>query len=944
MSSCILCSKIFSSETKLINHYTKKSPCIDNTILWHTNKHKYITNITFNQYQLEFIESPLEDSKLLGIPGGGKTRCIIEKIFKHLSNNDYLSNNDFIILSFSKRARFDFIEKGKIYKKIFTKNNVRTLHSLAQLIVSTLQKNNTNSLETIILAALNLIKNKSLESIKQLPIFSSIKTIYLDESQDISESQYQLVSQIKNKLKCHLIMVGDPNQNIYQFQGGSDKFLLEYPGKTYYLKHNYRSSQNIVALTNSISPNKLNIMESASQSEENNKITISVNSIEDIKTQIIAEINSYCGDLSQIAIIGPVRKSNPISNTYLNIGLSYIVNILEEHNIQYTKFFKDSNSYNTQQDTEVRRSNNHVNLLTIHGSKGLEFDKVILLNFHFNTFGIQPSLEDYNRFRYLWYVAVSRAKTDLSIYCLNNRIIWPLIKHIPSDIYTINKPPVFPKLTFNETRKKLNHGVTELLKNAKPEQLYTLENLINHKVIEHQIYQVDNTKILEYREYSTLYGLFIEKIFEYYYSLKNNNITNNIFYKFKQHIEIGIFIDAKLARYVIMLIKRLNYKLTDQFYLEIFHNHKHKFSSKELQVYHYIESKISNRLQPFTLIFENEVIINDLDYIIELCNSMITNYNHPKYIQHIFQIILYNYQIDNEAAYLWKKDFTPHLNTLQPFIDKIQEYVANIKDTMEFGIQTQHPNLPIIGIIDILQNKNTIIDIKFTKNLDIKHILQVLFYYNNLFPSWNKPKSLFVLNLQKGINYQIIIDPRINNYDILKQLCLITKEKMTNLLFLYDLETTGLDTQTCEIIERYFLEYNLNFVISEGIININKTIPPFITDLTGISNKMIFNGDDTKKIYSDIEELYKYSTNPKFMAHNGNSFDHKILTHQKILPKNYDNLLDSRYIIRMLADSDNNDLKYLFDTIVKTKIENYHRAKVDVIMLQQIMKKLDFKI
>ena len=140
MFNCILCSKTFSSETKLINHYTKKSPCIDNTILWHTNKNKYITNITFNQNQLEFIESPLEDSKLLGIPGGGKTRCIIEKIFKHLSNNDYHSNNDFLILSFSKRARFDFIEKGKIYKKIFTKNNVRTLHSLAQLIVSIFKK------------------------------------------------------------------------------------------------------------------------------------------------------------------------------------------------------------------------------------------------------------------------------------------------------------------------------------------------------------------------------------------------------------------------------------------------------------------------------------------------------------------------------------------------------------------------------------------------------------------------------------------------------------------------------------------------------------------------------------------------------------------------------------------------------------------------------------
>ena len=36
-----------------------------------------------------------------------------------------------LILSYSKRARGDFISKGKIYPKIFNRTNVRTLHSLA---------------------------------------------------------------------------------------------------------------------------------------------------------------------------------------------------------------------------------------------------------------------------------------------------------------------------------------------------------------------------------------------------------------------------------------------------------------------------------------------------------------------------------------------------------------------------------------------------------------------------------------------------------------------------------------------------------------------------------------------------------------------------------------------------------------------------------------------
>ena len=37
----------------------------------------------FNKEQLDFINSDIINLKLLGIPGGGKTRCIIE----HIHNN-----------------------------------------------------------------------------------------------------------------------------------------------------------------------------------------------------------------------------------------------------------------------------------------------------------------------------------------------------------------------------------------------------------------------------------------------------------------------------------------------------------------------------------------------------------------------------------------------------------------------------------------------------------------------------------------------------------------------------------------------------------------------------------------------------------------------------------------------------------------------------------------
>lgn len=947
---CIFCKKEFQNKSKLNKHFIKKNPCTGNTKDWIENKKKILDAMSkpiflFNSEQLKFINSPLIDCKLIGIPGGGKTRCIIEKIYTHLNNGDYSNKNDYLILSFSKRARFDFIQKGKIYKSYFTRNNVRTLHSLSQLIISKFQNNKTSCLETIILAALKIVEKTDHKKLKELEAFQTLKTIYLDESQDISGSQFKLILLLKNKLLCNLVMVGDPNQNIYQFQGGSDKYLLNFEGETYTLKKNYRSTKNIVEFTNNISPNNLNEMESSVNYDINSKVNIFISNIYNIKKQILEEIKNSEYDLSDIAIIGPVRKSKPISNTYMNIGLSYIVNFLEENGINYVKFFKDSDE--TIYDNELKKKPNHINILTIHGSKGLEFKHVFLVNFHFHTFGMRVSTEEYNKFKYLWYVGVSRAMYKLSIFSLEKKDIWPLLRNVPNNIYNCNKHPQFKKLLFFERTPSINHSVTGILKKSTPEDLYRFESILNYTIEKEIIYDITYNNILDYHEYSSLYGLFIEKIFEYFYSKKNYNLKNNIFYQFKKQITNSILVENYLINDVIKLIRKLNYNLTQEFDLDMFHKYKNYFSHRELLIYNYIESRVLNRKGNFSFVFENDVIVRDEKTLIKICDMMINDYNY-NYIENIFKLVLYKYQIEKESGFLWKKDFTNHIKSLAVYIKKIEIYVNSIVSKMEFGVMTVHPNIPIIGIIDILENGKNILDIKFTSTIDLKQVIQVLLYYNNYFPSWTQDKELYILNLKLGIKYRININKSVTNYSILKELCFITKDKLRNLLFIYDLETDGLDFNTCNIIERYFLEYNLNFVLSQGVLNIKKKVPHFITELTGITNTMIDNGDTINDFENDINDLLKISINPSFMAHNGSMFDHKIMFRYNLFNGiKKQNLLDSRYIIRMLMDSKDNNLGYIFKTFLSDKydinIKNLHRADTDVFVLKLILKNLMYE-
>ncbi|MDO5715940.1 MAG: ATP-dependent helicase [Tissierellia bacterium] len=78
--------------------------------------------------------------------------------------------------------------------------------------------------------------------------------IQIDEGQDTSYSQFQLIKLLVQP-KNNLFIVADDDQSIYSFRGADPQGILnlkdEYPNlKTYYMEENFRSSKNIVNLSN----------------------------------------------------------------------------------------------------------------------------------------------------------------------------------------------------------------------------------------------------------------------------------------------------------------------------------------------------------------------------------------------------------------------------------------------------------------------------------------------------------------------------------------------------------------------------------------------------------------------------------------------------------------------------------------------------------------------
>ena len=892
------------------------------------------------------------NTSIIGNPGCGKTKSIIDYCIRN-----FTKKGEFLIITFSNKAQCDFIEKGSKISKLFSNssNNCKTVHKLASIISKNLiEKSSEKNLNTLILSTLKLIKN---EDISNLIIFKNCKIIFIDEAQDINENQYNLILEISNKLKIPLVLVGDPNQSIYQFQGGTDKYLLEHSNDNnkYILANNYRSSNEIVDFCKYLRPhNDLPAMISKT-TIRCDKTFIYINSIDNIKEQILNEINKGDYPLKDIAIIGSVK----LSKNNVSIGLQQICNFLNDNNIKYIQYFKDAgNNSNISFDLneKIEAKEDHINILTIHGSKGLEFKKVLCINFHFTTFSRKPSEEQYNIFKYFWYVAFTRAINKLIIYVDETKKIFPYIKIVPNNLYESNRELIIENENFLiDNNNKLSFPITDILNNNKyfnENNYYRFQEEFKYTIEKTQLFKFnDNNEIYEFNKYSALYGCFFEELFKFYWYVNNKSINDYIengIINLEDKLCIYSNEDYKKYSYAIHLLKKDRGLIDSQniINIDLLEKNKYKLSEIEFNFYNYIRTKIDCKNKVYIqIIITIDLCEYDKEYYSSLYKSLLINENKEEII---FKIVLYQYQINNECKRYLKYDWTNHLNSISHYYHYINNLTFD-KPNYNFNKITINNHLEIHGIIDIFDNKNNnIIELKFVKTIDIKYILQTILYNNNYYFKYN----MEIINLLTGIKYTI----HFMNTDNLKfnyYLCDVLNIKMNNNIIILDIETNTINQEidfklpeNVEIIERYFYEYNFNTVLSNGLImNKNKLTTSHITGIT--DEELQKNGDiNYLKMKNDILKFMNYMNKPILIAHNGNCFDFPILEYYNIIDNNNIKKIDTLYLLRLFIKDKikTNKLIDLYKNICDKEAVQEHRAKADVILLVNIFNKLNLEI
>lgn len=319
----------------------------------------------------------------------------------------------FISLFKSRGLCIDDFEKLKeqaIDKNIFMQNRTIIFLSIVKPIFSHYQDYLKNleqiDFNDMINEATNLITNRK--------VGFKLKYIIVDEYQDISVSRYKLIKEIRDLSNTRVMVVGDDWQSIYRFTGSDiDLFtnFINYFGHSELLKieKTYRNSQELIDIAGNFimkNPKQLN-KQLISDKHHSNPVHIYRfgDKIESAMTQAIEEIVYHFGETSEIMLLG---RNNFDIDVFEKSEMFEIKKRSKEVNLICKKY------------PELK-----INFLTVHRSKGLEADNVIVINLRNMLVGFPNKISDdpllslvltdkddfsYAEERRLFYVAITRTK------------------------------------------------------------------------------------------------------------------------------------------------------------------------------------------------------------------------------------------------------------------------------------------------------------------------------------------------------------------------------------------------------------------------------------------------------------------------------------------------------------------------------------------------------
>ncbi|MBN2268406.1 MAG: ATP-dependent helicase [Acholeplasmataceae bacterium] len=404
----------------------------------------------FSEEQRKAIASDQPFLFLQACAGSGKTRVIVERVKRHLLEN--VNQDHILCITFTRKASVEMDER--------LKHRIKNVYTFHQFCLNMLKENSSYPYEIIDPNDLAYSPNQLLQianyknslyrtnkpnsyheyqkylnenKLKDFDdllidylksnIFNQFQYILIDEFQDTNLLQYEIIKKLKNK-HTHIFAVGDPNQSIYRFRGSNyqiiQQFIKDFQANTLTLSTNYRSNQNIIHSVNHLifhNPKRDNLKMIPYHKRGEKVESFSFHNRVDECLYIV----SLCKTLIQD------KHHQTIAVLYRN----------HERAFHLKQYLYQLDDYRLIIDETIH-------FLTIHQSKGLEFDIVIMIGLEQGELPslVENQMLELEEERRLCFVGMTRAKKKL------------ILTHIKTDD---SKKTYTPSVFLNESRVKTHH-------------------------------------------------------------------------------------------------------------------------------------------------------------------------------------------------------------------------------------------------------------------------------------------------------------------------------------------------------------------------------------------------------------------------------------------------------------------------------------------------------
>jgi len=382
------------------------------------------TSIRVNDEQAQAIRRPASvHQRILASAGSGKTTTLTARL-AYLIEECNVVPERIVLMTFSRNAAQQMKKRieGLIGEKQIWAG---TFHGLSRAL---LKKFSPEKLKTLyFIDELVSMGEEWLGTQKGREWVGKLSYIVVDEFQDINEIQWRMLQRMLHP-GARLIIVGDDCQNIYTWRGSHVKYILELHTQIKglvddQLRRNYRSREAIIRVANTVM-SRIPTLE--------------------WKGSMIAE--KAGGEKPQVHFFYRLAdETHWILKTigeYLKINPKMSIAILSRTNGDLYRVEEEmvQNGMRCRlRDIGVDEISGTgvatVDLVTLHASKGLEWDVVFLVNCNDDVFPSSKKPESIVCERRLFYVGVTRAREILHFsYTRDERALCRFVREIPTQL------------------------------------------------------------------------------------------------------------------------------------------------------------------------------------------------------------------------------------------------------------------------------------------------------------------------------------------------------------------------------------------------------------------------------------------------------------------------------------------------------------------------------